>query len=296
MNDAAAASTASGEPTYAYRHISVAPVAGALGAEVSGVDLAHPSSEIMNEIHQAWLQYQVLFFRDQKLTPDEHMAFAGYFGEFQESGYMPTIEGYPYVYKQEYPRLYGGVTSDITWHIDASMLEYPLKGAVLLALDVPDAGGDTAWTSLYAAYDALSEPTRLYLEGLHAVHDNLNGTMDAALERFGAESLAQVRKAVPPRRHPLVCRHPETGRKSLFFSELMITRIEELTPRESRHLVDFLSEHCSQPEFQCRFRWANGSVAFWDNRCTAHKGVIDFGDAYRLMHRVGIKGDVHPAA
>ena len=296
MTETAAVSPQGAETPTRYQHIQVAPMAGALGAEVAGVDLGHLDADVLSEIHQAWLEHQVLFFRDQSLTPEQHMAFAGYFGEFQESGYMPTIEGFPFVYKQEYPKLYGGVTSDITWHIDAAFLERPLKGAVLYALQVPPVGGDTAWTSLSAAYEALSEPTKAYLRTLNAVHDNLHGTLDTALERFGAESLAQVRKAVPPHKHPLVCTHPETGRPSLFFSELMVSHIDGLTKAESRYLVAFLAEHCSQPEFQCRFRWENGSVAFWDNRCTAHKGVMDFGDAYRLMHRVGIKGDAEPAA
>ncbi|MCK5905272.1 MAG: TauD/TfdA family dioxygenase, partial [Gammaproteobacteria bacterium] len=142
-----------------YKIIEISPVSGALGAEVSGVDLSEPvTKQALTEIKSAWLEHQVLFFRDQTLTPDQHVAFTKNFGELQGPGYMPTLDGYPNVYVQEYPGLYGGIVSDVNWHIDASFMEKPLKGAVLYALDVPDIGGDTAWVSLYAAYESLSKP------------------------------------------------------------------------------------------------------------------------------------------
>ena len=158
-----------------YKIIKIKPVSGALGAEISGVDLSKPlTKKALEEIKSAWLEHQVLFFRNQSLTPEQHVAFTKNFGELQGPGYMPTLDGYPNVYVQEYPGLYDGIVSDVTWHIDASFMEKPLKGAVLYALDVPDVGGDTAWVNLYAAYELLSKPMQELCSSLTAIHDNFH--------------------------------------------------------------------------------------------------------------------------
>ena len=279
-----------------YKIIEISPVSGALGAEVAGVDLSEPmTKQALQEIKSAWLEHQVLFFRDQTLTPDQHVAFTKNFGELQGPGYMPTLDGYPNVYVQEYPGLYGGIVSDVNWHIDASFMEKPLKGAVLYALDVPDVGGDTAWVNLYAAYASLSKPMKKLCASLTAIHDNFHKNLTAVLETYGAKGYEMARKATPPNEHPLVCKHPETGKKCLFYSELLISHFKELTAEENKILKEFLQQHIQKPELYCRFKWENNSIAFWDNRCTAHKGIFDFGQSHRLMHRVAIQGETVPS-
>ena len=279
-----------------YKIIEISPVSGALGAEVSGVDLSEPvTKQALTEIKSAWLEHQVLFFRDQTLTPDQHVAFTKNFGELQGPGYMPTLDGYPNVYVQEYPGLYGGIVSDVNWHIDASFMEKPLKGAVLYALDVPDVGGDTAWVNLYAAYESLSKPMQKLCASLTAIHDNFHKNLTAVLATYGAKGYEMARKTTPPNEHPLVCKHPETGKKCLFYSELLISHFKELTAEENKILKEFLQQHIQKPELYCRFKWENNSIAFWDNRCTAHKGIFDFGQSHRLMHRVAIQGETVPS-
>ena len=253
------------------------------------------AKKALEEVKSAWLEHQVLFFRNQLLTPEQHVAFTKNFGELQGPGYMPTLDGYPNVYVQEYPGLYDGIVSDVTWHIDASFMKKPLKGAVLYALDVPDVGGDTAWVNLYAAYELLSKPMQKLCSGLTAIHDNFHKNLTAVLETYGAKGYEMARKATPPGEHPLVCRHPETGKKCLFYSELLISHFKELTDEENKTLKEFLQQHIQKPELYCRFKWENNSIAFWDNRCTAHKGIFDFGQAHRLMHRVAVQGETVPS-
>ena len=266
-----------------------------LGAEVAGLDISKKLSKpALRELNQAWLEYQVLFFRDQPLTPEQHVTFTKNFGELQGPGYMPTLDGYPNVYVQEYPDLYKGIVSDVDWHIDASFMQKPLKGAVLYALDVPATGGDTAWVNLYLAYDLLSKPMQRLCSSLTAVHDNFHKNLTNVLDTYGAKCYEMARKATPPSEHPLVCKHPETGKKCLFYSELMVSHFKQLSVDENKVMKEFLVNHIKKPELNCRFKWENNSVAFWDNRCTAHKGIFDFGDHHRLMHRVAIQGETKP--
>ena len=278
-----------------YKTFSINQMSSSIGAEIIGLDLSQKLSKpMLRELNQAWLDYQVLFFRDQPLTPDQHVNFTKNFGELQGPGYMPTLDGYPIVYVQEYPDLYKGIVSDVDWHIDASFMDKPLKGAVLYALDVPSTGGDTAWVNLYLAYELLSKPMQRLCSSLTAVHDNFHKNLTNVLDTYGAQGYEMARKATPPNEHPLVCRHPETGKKCLFYSELMISHFKQLNVDENRALKDFLVNHIKKPELYCRFKWENHSIAFWDNRCTAHKGIFDFGQEHRLMHRVAIQGETKP--
>jgi taurine dioxygenase len=278
-----------------YKTFSINQMSSSIGAEIIGLDLSQKLSKpMLRELNQAWLDYQVLFFRDQPLTPDQHVNFTKNFGELQGPGYMPTLDGYPNVYVQEYPDLYKGIVSDVDWHIDASFMDKPLKGAVLYALDVPSTGGDTAWVNLYLAYELLSKPMQRLCSSLTAVHDNFHKNLTNVLDTYGAQGYEMARKATPPNEHPLVCRHPETGKKCLFYSELMISHFKQLNVDENRALKDFLVNHIKKPELYCRFKWENHSIAFWDNRCTAHKGIFDFGQEHRLMHRVAIQGETKP--
>tara|TARA_B110000196_G_scaffold136582_1_gene118305 strand:- start:3246 stop:4100 length:855 start_codon:yes stop_codon:yes gene_type:complete len=278
-----------------YKTFTINEMTASLGAEIVGLDISSKLSKLaLRELNHAWLDYQVLFFRDQPLTPEQHINFTKNFGELQGPGYMPTLDGYPNIYVQEYPTLYEGLVSDVDWHIDASFLTKPLKGAVLYSLDVPKVGGDTTWVNLYEAYELLSKPMQKLCSSLTAVHDNFHKNLINVLNTYGAQGYEMARKATPPNEHPLVCRHPETEKKCLFYSELMISHFKELTNEENDNLKEFLNNHIKKPELGCRFKWENNSIAFWDNRCTAHKGIFDFGQSYRLMHRVAIQGETRP--
>lgn len=279
-----------------YTQITVSPATGTLGAVVKGVDLSRPLADTtLAEIRSAWLDHQVLFFRDQELTPQQHEAFAANFGELTKAGFMPTLEGTTGVFVQEYPGLYSRDVTDITWHSDSAFLPLPSRGSVLYALDVPEGAGDTVWANMYAAYEELSSSMQEFLSGLTAVNDNAYRNLETLMTRLGPEQFLQMRKMLPPSEHPVVRTHPETGRKCLYVSELMTSHIKDVTPEESRILLDYLFRHSTRPEFQCRFSWEKNSVAFWDNRCTIHKGVFDFGDRRRLMHRVSLNGETPPA-
>ncbi len=277
-----------------FSKFTAAPITGCIGAEIEGVDLSKPLDEdTIKEIHDAWVHYQVLFFRNQDITPKQQLRFATYFGEPQAPGSIPTLADIPEVKSQEMkrPDFIGGV--DLL-HTDNANDEVPLKGSVLYAVDMPSAGGDTIWVNLEAAYMALSEPMKTMLEGRTAVYD-MAAKVDNIMPAFSDyESKQRIYKDSPPMNHPVVRTHPVSGRKSLFVNEQLVTSINDLTSEESDVILRFLFSHLKKPQFQCRFRWTNGTVAFWDNRSTQHMIVTDFFPAYRLNHRVGINDTQRP--
>jgi taurine dioxygenase len=277
-----------------YQHIELRPLGGTLGAEVNGVDLSQPLDEAtVKEIRTAWLDYQVLFFRDQDITPDQQKAFAHRFGEFQKPGFVPTLENDPYVKVQEYNQ-YSQIGSDVTWHADDTFAEIPSKCSVLYAVDVPESGGDTVWANMEAAYDALSKPMQKFLSGLTAMHDLVAIMGPGVLKLRGPDAFTSFYKGTPPVEHPLVRTHPETGRKCIFVNPLMTSYIKDLEPAESKAILTYVFDHIKLPEFQVRFKWQKHSIAFWDNRNTVHKGINDFAPAHRLMHRVAIADTERP--
>jgi len=280
----------------AYRRIEVTPLAGALGAEVSGVDLSQdPGNETFDEIHRAFLEHLALFFRDQALTPQQQVAFAARFGPI---GIYPFAAGLP-----DAPEVVEIVkTEDETvnfgsgWHTDTAYLEKPSLGSVLYAKEVPAAGGDTLFANSYLAYETLSDGMRAMLDGLTAVHS-------AALKSTGGRAARMRRQTGMAGRnieqadalegaHPLVRTHPGTGRKALYVSANHTVRFQGMTQDESRPLIRYLLDHATRPEFTCRFRWTPGALAIWDNRCTQHYALNDYHGARRRMHRVTVEGDV----
>lgn len=271
-----------------YERFDIMPVTGTFGAVVSGIQVADAIDDdaLFGELYQAWLQYQVLFFRDQALTPEQQLAFGQRFGDIQKQGYAPGLEGTEGVWVQEYPALYQGVVADINWHSDSSFRQPPTRGSVLYALDVPPNGGDTTWADQCAVYDNLSDHWQGFLSGLTCVHDNLWKNWQRVLEQNGAKALEDVRKYLPPTEHPVICRHPETGRKFVFVSELMSREIVGMNERQSRAVLDFLHAEQTRPEYQARFHWEPKSLVLWDNYSTLHRGIFDFGNSHRLMHRV----------
>ncbi len=272
-----------------YRHIEVRPLAGALGAEVVGVDMARElEDDVVKEVRRAFLDHLVIFLRDQKVTPQQQVAFARRFGEPME---YPQLRGLPEaplitpVVKLEHERNnFGGI-----WHSDTTYLAEPPMGSMLLALEVPPYGGDTMFANQYLAYEALSDGLKEALEGLIGVSTSAKAEVSKTAEdRMNAAGA--VRKTLTAE-HPLVRTHPETGRKALYTSDAHTASIRGWTEKESLPLLQFLWEHQVKSEFTCRFRWQPGSLAFWDNRAALHNPINDYHGYRRVMHRITLAGD-----
>ncbi|MEZ7978500.1 MAG: TauD/TfdA family dioxygenase [Myxococcota bacterium] len=269
--------------------IEIKPLTVTIGAEIHGVDLREPlDSAETSQIRKALLDHLVVFFRDQDITPAQHVAFGQQFGELCFPPFMTDHGNDPaiLVLDQKAPR---GEGTD-TWHSDNTFMTEPPLGSILKAIELPALGGDTCFASAYAAYESLSPAIQSFVDGLTAVHD-----LTATLERANAAGHTQadikaILKESPPVEHPVVRTHPETGRKALFVNANSTTRIVGLSERENELLLPFLCGHIGSPEFQCRFKWAPHSIAFWDNRAAQHLAVPDYEER-RVMHRVTLAGD-----
>jgi taurine dioxygenase len=280
-----------------YRHLEVLPASGSLGAEVRGVSLASAlPDEVFAEIQRAFLEHAVLFFRDQPLDRVEQLAFASRFGTPEVHPIVDGLEATPEVVRVLKPA--GESASFGTgWHTDNTFFAAPSMATVLYGERVPPFGGDTLFASMERAYDALSPAFRERLSGLAAVH-SASRAYDPAVTgeaKYKGDAPIRYRWSDSIRdevEHPIVRTHPETGRRSLFVNPMFTLRIVGMTDSESRALLDFLFEHCAQPDFQCRFRWENDSVAVWDNRCVWHYAMDDYREHERLMFRVTLAGDV----
>jgi len=272
-----------------YRYIEVHPIAGALGAEVGGVDIGQSLPDaVIAEIRQAWLDHLVIFIPGQKLNPQAQVDFARRFGEPME---YPQLKGLPEcplitpVIKLEHERVnFGGV-----WHSDTTYLERPPMASMLYALETPPQGGDTLFANQYLAYESLSERWKQALAGLTGI----NSSTKAEVTRSREDRLraAGVETKALTGEHPVVRTHPETGRKALYVNAGHTTQFKGFTAEESAPLLDFLFRHQVKAEFTCRYRWEPGSLAFWDNRCTQHYPVNDYHGFRRIMHRVTLAGD-----
>lgn len=275
--------------------IRVEQIAGALGAEISGVDLARDLSETeIGEIREALLEHQVIFFRDQHLTPKQHLAFGRRFGELQIHEFVGGMAEHPEILEvrkePEERRNFGG-----GWHTDVSYLERPALGSVLYALEVPDYGGDTMFASQYLAYEALSDGMKKMLDGVIAIHSARRpyGPNAARAHKYGPSSMRFnfSEAAHAEIEHPVVRTHIETGRKALYVNGTFTLRFKDMTEQESAPLLGYLCQHAVRPEFTCRFRWRPNSIAFWDNRCVQHNAINDYHNQRRVMHRVTIEGE-----
>jgi taurine dioxygenase len=274
-----------------FRSITVQPIAGALGAEIGGVDLATdlPAATVA-DIRRAWLDHLVVFFRDQHLDPAAFLAFARRIGEPVEYPFVTGIEGFPEIIavsKLPHETVnFGGI-----WHSDTVYLERPPMGTMLVAREVPPYGGDTMFSNMYAAYDALSPGMQRLLQGLRAVNSSALADVSKTREdRIRDSGNGAEREYLSE--HPVVRTHPETGRKGLYVNVAHTLRFVDMTEAESRPLLRFLFEHAVRPEFTCRFQWRVGSVALWDNRCAMHNPVNDYHGHTRMMHRITLAGDV----
>jgi taurine dioxygenase len=271
--------------------IEIRPLAGAIGAEIFGVDLsARLDDDTVAAIRRAWLDHLVIFFREQELPPAEFLAFARHFGEPIEYPFVKGIEGFPEitpVVKLEQERVnFGGL-----WHSDTTYLEIPPMGTMLVAREVPPHGGDTLFANMYLAYESLSPGLRPLLDGLVAVNSSAKADTTKTREdrmRDGANPAARKEYVAE---HPVVRTHPETGRKALYVNGGHTMRFKGMSEEESAPLLRFLFAHQARPEFTCRFRWGVGSLAFWDNRCAQHNPINDYHGFRRVMHRVTLAGD-----
>ncbi len=264
--------------------------AGALGAEISGLDLSGPLSDAeIAEIRAAFVTHQVIFFRDQALTPDQQLAFGRRFGTLNVHPYVSGMSSHPEVMeiiKEPTDKInFGG-----GWHSDMSFLETPSIGSILYALEIPDYGGDTLFASQAAALEALSPALRATLESLNAVHSagREYSAGGHSVQKRGSMVVAEAEGATGEFVHPMVLTHPETGRKALYVNPAFTMRIEGWTTRESKALLDFLFDHCRSERFTTRFAWKPGSIAFWDNRSVWHYALNDYPGQRRHMRRVTV--------
>ncbi len=267
--------------------MKVQPLTSSIGAEVSGVDLAADlDASMIAALRAALLDHLVLFFRDQDLKADQHLRFAERFGPISVPTFTTGSSTRPeiIVLDQVGPK---GEGAD-SWHADNTYMAEPPMASILRAVTLPDVGGDTCFASMYAAYDGLSPTMQSFLDGLTAVHD-----INVMVERTKHLNNAGLRESAarwPPVVHPVVRVHPETGRKLLNVNRNWTVQIVELSPAESASLLGFLYAHLASPDFQCRFHWTEGAVAFWDNRVVQHYAVPDYTER-RVMERVTVAGD-----
>ncbi len=269
----------------------IRPLAGAMGAELHGVNLAADLPDTTIEaIRQALLDHLAIFFRDQDLSSDRFMAFARRLGTPVEYPFLKGIEGYPEIIavaKLEHETVnFGGV-----WHSDTTYQQLPPMATLLLAREVPEAGGDTIFANQYLAYDALSDGMKRLLADLRGISSSAKADSSRTREdRIRTDGSAGARTLLTAE-HPAVRTHPETGRKALFVNRAHTVGFAGLTEEESAPLLEYLFRHQIRPEFTCRFRWQPGSLAIWDNRSAQHYAVNDYPGRRRILHRITLAGD-----
>jgi taurine dioxygenase len=270
--------------------ISHTKLSGALGAEISGIDLAGAIDAEIAEIRRIWLDSNVVFFRDQDLPPKQFLALARRFGTPIEYPFVKGIEGFAEiipVLKLPHERVnFGGI-----WHTDTSYLEQPPSATLLVAREVPSHGGDTLFANMYLAYEALSPGMKRLLDGLVCISSSAKADVSRTREDRIRDGKRDDAKVLYEAEHPVVRTHPETGRKALYVNTAHALRFRDMSVEESAGLLGYLFDHQVRPEFTCRFRWTPGALAIWDNRCTLHNPVNDYHGQLRSMHRITLAGD-----
>jgi taurine dioxygenase len=271
--------------------MKIRKIAGALGAEISGIDLTKKlDASGATEVRQALLDHQVIFLREQNLTPQQFLDFARAMGTPIEYPFVKGLEGFPEIIevkKLENERLnFGGI-----WHSDTTYLEVPPMGSMLLSREIPPYGGDTMFANQYLAYEALSDTMKRLLDGLVGISTSAKADVSKTRE----DRMKSDGKQEAPRNyvaeHPVVRTHPETGRKALYVNVAHTAGIKGMTEQESAPLLSFLFEHQVKPEFTCRFAWTPNAIAFWDNRCAMHNPINDYHGFRRVMQRITLQGD-----
>jgi taurine dioxygenase len=272
--------------TRTFTRFAVSPLTPRIGAEIEGIDLRENlSDETIAEIRSALLTYKVIFFREQDITEEQHIAFARRFGDLEIHPITPKDQRNPEIFHLKPVRLSGGRTGADHWHSDVTWREKPSLGSILRGRIIPEVGGDTMFADMVAAYEGLSPAMKEWVCSLTAVHD---GSIFAALQ---GKPPSSFHEQFPPQEHPVVRTNPETGERALYVNVAFTTHIKGLSKKESDWLLDHLYAQASIPEYQCRFRWRTNSIAFWDNRSCQHYAVGDYFPAMRAMERVTITGD-----
>ena len=265
----------------------------ALGATITDIDLKQPlDEELTGFIANALAENEVIFFRNQDITPEQHRAFALNFGQLQSHPVYPTIEGFPEITILENDEK--NPSKIEKWHTDMTFKKIPPLGSILLGKVIPEKGGDTLFASLSAAYSDLPLDLKQSLEEMTAVHSFEYGFKESLAEPYGRERLAQALIDNPPVEHPVVCTHPVTGKKLIYVNSLFTLKINSLSDSESTELLEFLCDHIKKEKYQCRFSWEINSIAFWDNRSVIHKPDNDYWPQLRRMERITIDNTTPP--
>lgn len=268
-----------------FERLKVAPLTPSIGAEISGIDLAEEQDEaVIAEIRAALLAYKVIFFRDQFITPEQHIAFARRFGPLEIHPATPKDQPNPEVLHIAHGPDSRGRENE--WHSDVTWRAEPSLGSILRAIEVPEVGGDTLFADMAAAFRGLSPAMQDWCRSLSAVHD-----IARVFARRLGKSIEELHEQYPPQLHPVVRTHPETGEQALYVNTAFTSHIEGVSAKESEWLLAHLYAQAAVPEIQCRFRWRAGSIAFWDNRAGQHYAASDYFPAVRRMERVTIAGD-----
>ena len=265
----------------------------ALGATITDIDLKQPLEEKLTVfIAKALAENEVIFFRNQDITPEQHRAFALNFGQLQSHPVYPTIKGFPEITILENDEK--NPSKIEKWHTDMTFKKIPPLGSILLGKVIPEKGGDTLFASLSAAYSDLPLDLKQSLEEMTAVHSFEYGFKESLAEPYGREKLAQALIDNPPVEHPVVCTHPVTGKKLIYVNSLFTLKIKSLNDSESSELLEFLCDHIKKDKYQCRFSWEINSIAFWDNRSVIHKPDNDYWPQLRRMERITIDNTASP--
>ena len=274
-----------------YSTINVKPLSGNIGAEIDGVNLKKITKEQFKEIKIVFGKYGVIFFRNQNLSPEEEIIFAELWGEININRFFTNLEGYPKIAlvskEPDQKKNIGGA-----WHTDHTYDLEPAMGSILFAHQVPKKGGDTLFSSMYAAYETLSDGLKGSLKNMYGRHSSRHvfGTSRAKRNDDTVGRIINSDKAKQDAIHPVVITHPQTGKKALFVNPTFTLGFDGWSDEESKPLLNYLYSHATKPEFTCRFKWEEGSIAFWDNRSTWHLAVNDYHGQRRLMHRITING------
>ena len=265
-------------------------LSGALGAELYGVNLAKDlSNDVLKEMRRLLVEHEVIFFRDQDISHEQHKQIAHFFGPLQTHPAYGTVPDFPEITILESTA--EKPTKIEKWHTDMTFREHPPMGSILRSKICPPSGGDTLWSSMTSAYEALSQPMKDFLDNLNAEHDFSHGFKESLAEPGGRERLKDAIKDNPSVIHPVIQTHPESGKKVIFVNTLFTTKIIELSADESNSILNFLYDYIKTPEFTCRFSWEPNSIAFWDNRSTQHKPVNDYFPSHRMLERITIDGN-----
>ena len=279
--------------------IEVRPLTGALGCEIFGADVANIDETSFAQIRQAFLDHSVVLFHDQELTQEQFAEFGKRFGKLEDEPFLPNRADVPGVYYFEgAPQNAKSLsTQKLGWHADHTYQKNPSFGAILYAIDVPEAGGDTLFASNYLSYEGLSPALQAFLEDKVAIHDvlqyGLNSGHNSISSVKSIERLAAMRKKFPPVEHPLVCKHPETGRKMLYINQAWTVAIRDLVHEESEAILQMLKRHSLKDIYRCRVRYRNKSLMIWDNRAVQHSPNSDY-QRHRHMWRLALHSDWEP--